>query len=112
MKRITGFPRTARLALGGAILSAVTAFPALAATIDIVIRDLAFVPAEAQAKVGDTVRWRNEDPVPHTVTAPGSFDLSVPVGERAEAIVDRPGVIGYHCSLHGDMKGRIAVTPP
>jgi plastocyanin len=82
-----------------------------AATVEIAVKDFAFQPASAQAKAGDTIRWRNMDPAPHTATADGVFDVSVPVGGSGETVVNQPGSTEYHCTLHPDMKARIVVAP-
>jgi plastocyanin len=44
--------------------------------IQVFIRNSAFSPREVTIKVGETVRWRNDDPVFHTVTSgnPGDAD--------------------------------------
>src|SRR3954470_13104870 len=67
------------------------AIQAKAETIEIAVKDIAFVPAEVQAKAGDTIRWRNLDPAPHTATAERLFDVSVPVGGSGETVVGQPG---------------------
>ena len=87
------------------------AIQAKAETIEIAVKDIAFAPAEVQAKVGDTIRWQNRDPAPHTATAEGLFDVNVPVGGSGETVVGQPGSIDYHCALHPDMRGRITVAP-
>jgi plastocyanin len=87
------------------------AIRAKAETIEIAVKDIAFAPADVQAKVGDTIRWRNLDPAPHTATAEGLFDVNVPVGGSGETVVGQSGSIDYHCTLHPDMKGRITVAP-
>jgi|tagenome__1003787_1003787.scaffolds.fasta_scaffold17683411_1 plastocyanin len=99
----------------GVVLSLLLLLPgalqAKAETIEIAVKDIAFAPAEVQAKVGDTIRWQNRDPAPHTATAEGLFDVSVPVGGSGETVVGQPGSIDYHCTLHPDMRGRITVAP-
>ena len=62
-----------------------------AATIQIVMEKLGYVPAEAQAKVGDTIEWINKDILAHTATATG-------------------GDWNY-CKYHPNMKGRLTVAP-
>ncbi|HVE66984.1 MAG TPA: hypothetical protein VNB64_00220, partial [Solirubrobacteraceae bacterium] len=39
------------------------------------MKDIKYVPAKATAKVGQTVRWTNSDPVAHTVTATSGSDI-------------------------------------
>ena len=43
--------------------------PASAATVQIVMENLVISPAEASAKVGDTIEWVNKDVFVHTATA-------------------------------------------
>jgi plastocyanin len=45
--------------------------PANAATIQISMENLVISPAEATAKVGDTIEWINKDIFAHTATARG-----------------------------------------
>ena len=120
-RRVSPFrPRSARVTLDPVLkrlvalgLCVLVAGPtqAHAEVVEITAKDIAFAPAEVQAKVGDTIRWRNLDPAPHTATAQGLFDVNVPVGGSGETVVGQPGSIDYHCTLHPDMRGRITVAP-
>src|SRR4051794_39460385 len=111
---VSAFPAPSLKALS-VVLSLLLLLPgaiqAKAETIEIAVKDIAFAPAEVQAKVGDTIRWQNRDPAPHTATAERLFDVNVPVGGSGETVVGHPGAIDYHCTLHPDMKGRITVAP-
>ena len=50
--------------------------PGAAATIQITMDDLVISPAEASAKVGDTIEWINKDILVHTATARnGDWDI-------------------------------------
>lgn len=73
------------------------------------IRDLAFVPAVILVEPGDTVYWRNEDIVPHTVTASdSSWDSGqLPPGGEFRWVADRPGSVAYTCLYHPSMTGRV-----
>ncbi len=82
-----------------------------AATIEVVVDNLAFAPAEVQAKVGDTIRWRNKDSFVHSATADGVFDVDLPVGRAGTTILRQAGAIEYFCRYHPNMKGRIGVAP-
>ncbi len=71
----------------------------------------AFVPARVDVVAGDTVRWRNDSSVPHTVTASdGTWDAGVlrPGAEHAHGFA-APGTTAYVCRLHPGMRGEIAV---
>ena len=60
-------PRRIALALVG--VSGLLSVSAHAETIQVTISNLAFSPAEINAKVGDTIAWVNNDPFVHTATA-------------------------------------------
>ena len=64
----------------GALILVVMASMARAATIQVKMEKLGFVPAEITAHVGDTIEWVNSDFVAHTATArDGSWDVLIPV---------------------------------
>jgi plastocyanin len=77
----------------------------------VVIRGLAFNPADINARVGKDVMWAFDDGgTAHTVTADdGSFD-SGPLdhGEFHHAF-GAPGVYRYHCKIHPKMVGTVTV---
>ncbi len=82
-----------------------------AKTVDVKIVDLAFVPAEVTAHVGDTVTWMNADFLDHTATASsGDWDLPMPVGGTARITLTKPGTFDYICTVHPNMRGRVHVT--
>lgn len=82
-----------------------------AQTNSVAIKNFAFRPALLRAKVGATVRWRNQDPAPHTATANDrSFDSKVLARNAGYTRkFTRPGTYAYICSLHPQMTGRIVV---
>jgi plastocyanin len=75
------------------------------------IANLAFDPPSLDVAAGDTIVWRNDDTVPHTVTADdGSFDSGIfDPGATFSQVFENPGTFAYHCNVHPQMKGRIAV---
>lgn len=77
------------------------------------IRDFAFGPAEIRIKAGETVRWINEDIVPHTVTSDdGLFDSGFfASGEGYSRRFDEPGEYPYHCTPHPFMVAKVIVEP-
>lgn len=104
------------MTLGGCGGSSATssASPASAATnVAVVIHNFAFVPASLIVKVGTTVTWMNEDPVPtdHTATAyNGAFNTGpIPPGSHAAFTFTEPGTYDYHCDFHQFMLGVIVV---
>jgi plastocyanin len=72
---------------------------AQAATIRITMENLVISPAEASAKVGDTVEWVNKDVLAHTATAnkTGSF------------VLKKAGNIDYYCRFHPNMKAVLKI---
>ena len=67
------------LPIATALMFGAIAVPAHAATIQIVMENLVFSPAEVSAKVGDTIEWINKDVFAHTATARnGDFDVTMP----------------------------------
>ncbi len=51
------------------VLTLAMSVSAHAATIQITMENLVIAPAEASAKVGDTIEWINKDVFAHTATA-------------------------------------------
>lgn len=76
------------------------------------IREFRFEPADLVVSVGDTVRWINRDPVPHTATAGDSTWNSgrVAAGEAWQTAVTVEGTVGYFCIYHPTMTATIRVV--
>jgi plastocyanin len=89
---------------------------------DVSIHDLTFDPSPVSVRMGDVVRWTNNDTVfgQHTVTSdagsPQSFDSGAldPVASGTAAqfqiTVATMQNITYHCEFHGGMSGTIQVS--
>ena len=75
------------------------------------IRDHAFNPAQLNVAPGTTVRFVNNDTVPHTATADNElFDTGVlQPGASLDVFLDGSGTVTYHCELHPEMQGSIVV---
>ena len=87
------------------------ASPAAAAVVKIEIKGIAFPPAKATAKVGDTVEWINKDFVVHSATARDkSWDVNIPANKSGRAVMKKAGKIVYYCRYHPNMTGEIDVT--
>jgi plastocyanin len=82
---------------------------AAAGTVRIV--QFAFVAASTDVAVGTTVKWTNDDPTPHTVTADGgTFDSrQLDPGKVFSTVFDTPGSFAYHCEIHPTMVGTVVV---
>lgn len=108
----------------GRLLGAMTAVPAAAvmalgngpddsrraptaATHVIEIRHFRFVPETIAVSLGDTIRWINRDPVPHTATAAdSSWGTGRLEPDQAGTLVVKRGSYGaYVCAYHPTMSG-------
>ncbi|MGX9424530.1 MULTISPECIES: cupredoxin domain-containing protein [Bradyrhizobium] len=101
-----------RLCLIAGVLSlAAMAVPAHAATITIVMENLVVSPAEATAKLGDTIEWVNKDVVAHTATAKnGDFDVTIPSRKTVTYVLKKAGTVDYYCRFHPNMKAILKIA--
>ena len=98
-------PVAAALILGASI-------PAQAATLQITMENLVIAPAEASAKVGDTIEWINKDILAHTATARnGDWDVTMPPKKTVTMVLKKAGTIEYYCRFHPNMKATLNVAP-
>jgi plastocyanin len=79
------------------------------AVYDIKIQNFAFSPATLTVKVGDTVRWTNEDTAPHAVSSDNFSSQTLSTGNTYEHAFQSAGTYSYICSIHPSMKGTIIV---
>jgi plastocyanin len=83
-----------------------------AATIQITMENLVVSPAEASAKVGDTIELINKDILAHTATARnGDFDVMMPPKKTVTYVLKKPGPVEYYCRFHPNMKAVLNVAP-
>ena len=78
----------------------------------VVIRGMKFEPAVLTVKPGDTVRWENQDIVPHNAvsTETKEFDTgTMAVGASWKYEASNKGTFFYRCTLHPNMKGKLVV---
>lgn len=117
-KRTLALAPLAILALGLAACApaAAPAATGAAAPPAVAVQGLAFKPPTLEVAVGATVRWTNQDPTDHTVTAgtpegpEATFDLPLDRGANATFTFQKTGTFAYFCSIHGArMSGRIVV---
>jgi plastocyanin len=93
-------------------LALVTSVSAHAATIQITMENLLISPAEAAAKVGDTIELVNKDILAHTATARnGDFDVTMPPKKTVTYVLKKAGTIDYYCRFHPNMKAVLNVAP-
>lgn len=83
------------------------------------MRDVEFMPANVTITVGQTVRWINQDPVPHTTTSgnPGDADAGalwdsglLTPGATYEFTFNDTGVFTYFCEVHPTIMRDATVT--
>jgi plastocyanin len=95
-----------------AVLVSGMSVSAQAGTIQISMENLVISPAEATAKVGDTIEWINNDIFVHTATARnGDWDLTMPPKKTVSLVLKKAGSIDYYCRFHPNMKATLTVTP-
>lgn len=81
---------------------------------EISIQNFSFSPASLTVKKGQTVKWINQDSVPHTATendgknGPSSPELAS--GQSYSFTFNETGVFHYRCTLHSDMTGVVTVV--
>ena len=76
------------------------------------ITNLQFIPAEITVDVGDTIKWKNNDIIPHTATADDkSWDsMLIEPGKEWELIVEGNTFTSYFCVYHPGMKASIRIN--
>ncbi len=83
-------------------------------TVKVTMKNVAFNPSSVSAKVGDTVKWVNDDQPPHNVTyvSGPKFTSSgtLNTGDTFSVKLTAPGTIHYVCTIHPFMKATITVT--
>lgn len=98
--------------LAGAVVFSLASVPAQAATVRISMENVEITPAEATAKVGDTVEWVNKDEFAHTATARnGQFDVDIPPKKTGRVVLQKAGTVAYYCRYHPNMKATLRIEP-
>jgi plastocyanin len=83
--------------------------------VTVVIREFKYDPETVTVHPGDIVEWRNDDTIPHTVTAEKSgegshFDSkTIATGATWRYIPQKRGTYTYTCTYHPNMKGTLIV---
>jgi plastocyanin len=81
--------------------------------VEIKMQNIAFDPKDVTVKVGQKVKWVNEDSVDHNVTAnSGATFKSSNFGKDGtfEFTPDKAGTIKYVCTIHPGMTATLNVT--
>jgi len=79
---------------------------------EVKIKSFKFAPQILQVKVGDTIRWTNQDVAPHTATAnEGGWDTSeLTKGNSFDVIVTVDMETSYFCAFHPHMKASFEIA--
>jgi plastocyanin len=73
--------------------------------------NMVFGRVPADARVGDTIVWVNDDTVLHTATArDGSFDVRLQPGKRAKTVLSKAGSLAIYCIFHPMMRTTLRVA--
>jgi len=76
----------------------------------ILIKNFAFDSASITVKVGSTVRWVNQDSVPHRIVFADGADSTVLAGMQSwSRKFDQAGTYDYACTIHPTMQGTVIV---
>ena len=77
----------------------------------VTISGFEFIPETLTVKAGDTVIWKNEDIVPHTVTTEGKGFDSKSIESKAswKHTAKKAGAYSYICAFHPTMKAKLIV---
>jgi plastocyanin len=79
-------------------------------TVTINMKNIQFSPSSATVKVGQTVKWVNEDEAPHNVTGGPLHSKTFGKGGTFEFTPKAAGTISYICTVHPNMKATLTVT--
>ncbi len=100
-----------------ALLTAALPAPLASQQAEVILQDFEFRPAVIRLTVGEygpgvDVRWVNNGPSTHTVTAEGgAFDSrELARGATFSFRFEAAGTFDYRCNIHATMKGQIIVT--
>jgi plastocyanin len=82
-------------------------------TVTIDMKNIKFAPEDVTVKVGQTVKWVNQDTVDHDVSAKSGADFKSDLfgnGKSFEWKADKAGTVSYVCTVHPGMVGTLKVT--
>ena len=89
---------------------------AIPAVVKVSIGDNFYKPKDVTIRRGQSIRWKNDGAVPHTVTSDNASDVKFDSGKLDPRGVyalkpSRPGDLTYYCTIHGKAQsGVVAVT--
>ena len=98
-----------------ATLALALAAPALAAEHVVTQKNKAFSTKKLKVKVGDSIKFVNEDSFAHNVfslSASKSFDTGSFGSTQTRSVnFDKPGTVEIECAVHPDMRLDVEVSP-
>lgn len=78
----------------------------------VVIDAMKFRPPPKQLRAGDRIVWVNKDMFRHSATSrAGGFDVDLPAGARAVAVIKKAGTLPVTCRYHSGMRMTLQVAP-
>ena len=82
-----------------------------AASASVTIDNFTFTPQVLRVKVGTTVRWTNQDDIPHTVMSENAefHSKALDTEDSFSFTAAKAGTYNYFCSLHPKMTGKLVV---
>jgi plastocyanin len=79
--------------------------------VEIDMKNFQFAPKDQTVKVGQTVKWVNEDEAPHNVKGGPLDSKTFGKGGTFEFTPKKAETISYVCTIHPGMKATLTVTP-
>lgn len=79
-------------------------------TVTIDMKNIQFNPSSATVKVGQTVKWVNDDSAPHNVTGGPLHSKTFGQGGSFTFTPKKAETISYVCTVHPGMKATLTVT--
>ena len=99
-------------ASAGASTAAVCSTSGDAGVVSVSIKNFTFTPAQVNAKVGQVIKFSNDDSTAHTATlddnACGTGNIEA--GAANGLVFTAAGSHPFHCAIHTQMKGTITIT--
>lgn len=77
------------------------------------IKDFKYLPPNDQVKVGQSIKFTNQDTAKHTATSQpqGTFDSGdLEKGQTKPVTFKKAGTYTYYCVYHAFMKGKVKVV--
>jgi plastocyanin len=79
-------------------------------TVTIDMKNIQFSPSSATVKVGQTVKWVNQDSAPHNVTGGPLHSKTFGHGGSFTFTPKKAETISYVCTVHPNMTAKLTVT--